>query len=139
MCISAHMQQSCRKERKSTEYQESAQNQHCNGEDHTGNNANHCQDLNRPIESGLVGNTGQGNHQVDGNHIGEAADNAAHDLALVVQANQADDNAHQQEPDGGIIEPPPAEGVAGQESGPAESIERALGQVFPGNRRTDRK
>ena len=83
------------------------------------------------------GRTRQRDNKVDGDHVGKAGDDAAHELALVFQTDEADDDAHQQEPDRGVIEPPPAERVAGEEAGPAECAEDACGQFFPGDEAQD--
>ena len=85
-----------------------------------------------------AGGTSHRDDEVDGNHVAEAVGDELHELALVLETDDTDDDAHEQEPGGGVIEPPVAEAGAGEPSGGArESVVHGFAQAAPGNEAED--
>ena len=85
-----------------------------------------------------AGGTSHRDDEVDGDHVAEAVGDELHELALVLETDDADDDAHEQEPGGGVIEPPVAEAGAGEPGGGArESVVHGFAQAAPGDEAED--
>ena len=60
-------------------------------------------------------------HLHDRHHVGGAVDERLHEAALGHAADDADDERHEQEPRGGLVEVPLAQRNAGKEARPSRS------------------
>ena len=94
--------------------------------EHTSGNAGlaQCGDgsLNDPsAEAGGAHDNGGGarhrDDEVNADHVAEAGDDEFNELTLILKADNADDDTHEQEPSCRVIEPPIAETGAGEPGG----------------------
>ena len=74
------------------------------------------------VEAGLAhedrDGAGQADHEGDADHVAGAVEEAVDDLVLAQAAEHADDDGHDEEPHGGVVEVPLAERVAGEQAAP---------------------